>query len=391
MITVKDAQKNIIKNTSLAKIIEVDLSSALGSHLAVDLYSPHPIPFFNQSAVDGYAFNFNQSLSSYTVVEEIPAGDTRKITIKEGEAARIFTGSKVPDGCDTVIMQEFTDVNEKQLYLKDNGLKKGSNVRTKGYQIEKGALALKKGTRITPATIGFLATLGFTTIKIHAFPSAHILVTGSELVKPGNSLKEGQIFESNSAMLEAGFNQLKIHPTVVSIKDNLEATTIAVREALEQSDVLVLSGGISVGDYDFVYEALMKNGVEAIFYKVNQKPGKPLFFGKKEHKVVFALPGNPAAALNCFYEYVYPCIRYKMGNESPFLPVMHLPVSETILKKEGRAHFYKAITDFKTVTPLGGQNSDALQSFVWANCLLFIKEGLDEINTGDLVEVHLLP
>ncbi|MBW6484325.1 MAG: molybdopterin molybdotransferase MoeA [Vicingaceae bacterium] len=391
MITVKDAQKNIIKNTALAKIIEVDLSSALGSHLAVDLYSPHPIPFFNQSAVDGYAFNFNQSLSSYTVVEKIPAGDTRRITIKEGEAARIFTGSKVPDGCDTVIMQEFTDVNEKQLYLKDNGLKKGSNVRTKGYQLEKGALALKKGTRITPATIGFLATLGFTTIKIHAFPSAHILVTGSELVKPGKSLKEGQIFESNSAMLEAGFNQLKIHPTVVSIKDNLEATTMAIREALEQSDVLVLSGGISVGDYDFVYEALMKNGVEAIFYKVNQKPGKPLFFGTKEHKVVFALPGNPAAALNCFYEYVYPCIRYKMGNESPFLPVMHLPVSETILKKEGRAHFYKAITDFKTVTPLGGQNSDALQSFVWANCLLFIKEGLNEINTGDLVEVHLLP
>lgn len=391
MITVKDAQENIIKNTSLAKIIEVDLSSALGSHLAVDLYSPHPIPFFNQSAVDGYAFNFNQFLTSYTIVEEIPAGDTRRITIKEGEAARIFTGSKVPDGCDTVIMQEFTDVNEKQLYLKDNGLKKGSNVRTKGYQIEKGALALKKGTRITPATIGFLATLGFTTIKIHAFPSAHILVTGSELVKPGNSLKEGQIFESNSSMLEAGFKQLKIHPTVVSIKDNLKGTTSAVREALEQSDVLVLSGGISVGDYDFVYEALMKNGVEEVFYKVNQKPGKPLFFGTKEHKVVFALPGNPAAALNCFYEYVYPCIRYKMGHESPFLPIMHLPVSETILKKEGRAHFYKAITDFKTVTPLGGQNSDALQSFVWANCLLFIKEGLDEINTGDLVEVHLLP
>lgn len=391
MITVKDAQENIIKNTSLAKIIEVDLSNALGSHLAVDLYSPHPLPFFNQSAVDGYAFNFNQFLTSYTIVEEIPAGDTRRITIKEGEAARIFTGSKVPDGCDTVIMQEFTDVNEKQLYLKDNGLKKGGNVRTKGYQLEKGALALKKGTRITPATIGFLATLGFTTIKIHAFPSAHILVTGSELVKPGNSLKEGQIFESNSSMLEAGFKQLKIQPTVVSIKDNLEATTKAVREALEQSDVLVLSGGISVGDYDFVYEALMKNGVEEVFYKVNQKPGKPLFFGTKEHKVVFALPGNPAAALNCFYEYVYPCIRYKMGHESPFLPIMHLPVSETILKKEGRAHFYKAITDFKTVTPLGGQNSDALQSFVWANCLLFIKEGLNEINKGDLVEVHLLP
>jgi molybdopterin molybdotransferase len=358
MITVKEAQQEIIKHTSFSKTIEIKLAEALNGYLAENIYSPYPIPFFNQSAVDGYAFNFNESIPFYTIVEEIPAGDTRRITIKEGEAARIFTGSKVPDGCDTVIMQEFTDVNEKQLYLKDNGLKKGGNVRTKGYQIEKGALALKKGTRITPATIGFLATLGFTTIKIHAFPSAHILVTGSELVKPGNSLKEGQIFESNSSMLEAGFNQLKIHPTVVSIKDNLEGTTSSVREA---------------------------------FYKVNQKPGKPLFFGKKEHKVVFALPGNPAAALNCFYEYVYPCIRYKMGNESPFLPIMHLPVSEIILKKESRAHFYKAVTDFKTVTPLGGQNSDALQSFVWANCLLFLQEGVAEINTGDLVEVHLLP
>lgn len=391
MITVKEAQQLIIKNTSIAQSIEVELTDALDRYLAIDIYAPYPIPFFNQSAVDGYAFNFSDSISSYTIIDKIPAGDTRDIIVKKGEAVRIFTGSKVPENCDTVIMQEFSEIKDNLLFLKDKGLKKGSNLRTKGYQIEKDTLALKKGTKITPAAIGFLATLGFTHIKIHTFPSAHILVTGNELVKPGNTLQDGQIFESNSSMLEAGFRQLKIQPTVVSIKDNLSETTSAIRNALEQSDVLVLSGGISVGDYDFVYEALMKNGVEEVFYKVNQKPGKPLFFGKKGHKVVFALPGNPAAALNCFYEYVYPCIRYKMGNNSPFLPIMHLPVSEPILKKEGRAHFYKAITDFKTVISLDGQNSDALQSFVWANCLLFIKEGLDKIEKGALVEVHLLP
>ena len=391
MITVKDAQENIIKNTSLAKIIEVDLSSALGSHLAVDLYSPHPIPFFNQSAVDGYAFNFNQLLASYTIVEKIPAGDTRRITINEGEAARIFTGSKVPDGCDTVIMQEFTKVENNQLFVDDENLKTGGNIRTKGYQVKQGDTALSKGSVLNPAAIGFLATLGITEVNVFTLPKVSILITGNELVPLGEKLAEGQIYESNSFMLKAAFEKMHISPRIIHIKDDQKATTNAITNALNNSDIVVLSGGISVGDYDFVQQGILENGVTQIFYKVAQKPGKPLFFGKKENKAVFGLPGNPAAALTCFYEYIFPYINLSFGLKQAFLNQLQLPISKDIKQKPGRATFLKATTDFKTVTPLEGQNSDALQSFAHANALLLTPADAAMIKKGELVTVHLLP
>lgn len=390
MITVREAKQAILNHTISNEIIEIELTAALNRYLAEDLFSPVELPFFNQSAVDGYAFLYNKTINSYSIVDEVAAGDTRRVSVKKNEAVRIFTGSKVPEGCDTVIMQEFTTVKNNTLYLNDTKLTVGGNVRLKGYQIKKSELILKKGTKITAAAIGFLSSLGYTHIKIVKLPKVKILVTGNELVKPGNKLKEGQIYESNSEMLKAAFLNWSVDAEVEHLNDNLEATINAIKNALAHYDFIVISGGISVGDYDFVKESLLKNEVEEIFYKVNQKPGKPLFFGIKGTKNIFALPGNPAAALTCFYQYVAPALKYKMGNANPFSTIIELPVSETIYKKEDRAHFYKAITDFKTVTPLGGQNSDALQSFVWANCLLFLKEGVAEIKKGFLVEVHLL-
>ena len=391
MISVPEAQQLIIQHAEIFSSSTIPLHKAWGQTLAKDVFAPIAIPPFNQSAVDGYAFAFKNLDTSYHICGEIPAGTTHKMTPQPHEAVRIFTGAMVPNTCDTVIMQEFTNVENQQLFIEDKGLKKGANIRKKGYQIAEKDLALAKGTILNAGAIGFLATLGFTNIEVAQLPSISIIITGNELVKPGQKLAEGQIYESNSLMLQAAFQSLHISPSIIFVKDNADATFQAISKAIQQSDIVVLSGGISVGDYDFVKQGLEANGVKEIFYKVAQKPGKPLFFGKKGTKAIFGLPGNPAAALTCFYEYIFPYIKKGLGCPSPFLITLRLPLSKSIQQKPGRAVFMKAFTDFNTVTPLEGQNSDALQSFARANAFILTPAEAATIEEGALITVHLLP
>jgi molybdopterin molybdotransferase len=341
--------------------------------------------------MDGYAFKFQDVNKSLNIVDEVAAGDVRTVEIKQGEAIRIFTGSKVPDSCDTVVMQELALVESNQLTINDTGLKLGGNIRKKGNQIKVGDVALKKGTLVTPAAIGFLATLGVTAVLVYSLPKVCVIATGSELVKLGQPLKEGQIYESNTHMLNAAIQQLGISPIIYVVKDDVIETERLIKDALENNDFLILSGGISVGDYDFVKESLLKNQVKEVFYKIKQKPGKPLFFGKKDNKNVFALPGNPAAALNCFYMYVLPAINISMGSNAPFLPIVKLPLASSYIKKEGRAQFLKAMISKNEVTLLEGQDSDALQSFALANGLVYIASEKEMIEQHELVDVYLLP
>ncbi|MGB0882065.1 MAG: gephyrin-like molybdotransferase Glp [Vicingaceae bacterium] len=391
MVSVEKARELIKTTVFPLKTVEVKVADSHGLYLDEDIIAPVSIPLFNQSAMDGYAFKFEDVNNPLTIVDKIPAGDTRVIDINKGEAIRIFTGSKVPASCDTVVMQELIEIKEGKLIVKDSGLKLGGNVRLKGNQIEKGSVALKKGAIINAGAVGFLATLGITEINVYQKPKAVIIATGSELVKPGEKLAEGQIYESNTVMLEAALKQKGIAPTIFVVQDNKNETSKVIAEALKNNDLVLLSGGISVGDYDFVKEALENNGVTEVFYKIKQKPGKPLYFGKTEKSYVFALPGNPAAALNCFYEYVSMSINIMIGNPQIDLPIINIPISKTYTKKIGRSNFLKATTDFKTVTPLEGQGSDALQAFSLANCIIYLPENDTVINKNELVEVHLLP
>ncbi len=313
MINVAEAIQIVKSNSFRGKAITISLSEALNLFLAEDIYAPINVPSFNQSAMDGYAFKFEDVGSELEIVEEIAAGDIRTIIIESGQAVRIFTGAMVPDSCDTVVMQELTKVEGNKLIVKDEGLKLGGNIRKEGHQIKQGDLALAKGTKITPAAIGFLTSLGLIAVEVYQLPKVSVLATGDELVKPGNEIQKGQVYESNTLMLKGALNQFGIEPEIVYLPDNFEKTKAAIKSTLDNSDIVLLSGGISVGDYDFVKPALETNGVEELFYKVMQKPGKPLFFGKKEDKLIFALPGNPAAALNCFYIYVYSTINTFIG------------------------------------------------------------------------------
>lgn len=391
MISVEEAKNLVLTGIFKQKEVMLNIHSALNYFLADDIIAGISVPLFNQSAMDGYAFKFQDVNKSLNIVDEVAAGDVRVVKIKQGEAIRIFTGSKVPDSCDTVVMQELTSVESNQLIVKDVGLKLGGNVRKKGNQIKVGDVALKKGVKITPAAIGFLATLGITNVMVYSLPKVCVIATGSELVKLGQPLKDGQIYESNTHMLNAAIQQLGISPIIHVVKDDIAETEQLIKEALKNNDFVILSGGISVGDYDFVKESLLKNQVKEVFYKIKQKPGKPLFFGQKGAKNIFALPGNPAAALNCFYMYVLPAINISMGSNAPFLPKVKLPLAQKFIKKEGRAQFLKAIVGENEIILLEGQDSDALQSFALANGLVYIPAEKVNIEQHELVDVYLLP
>ncbi|MCR4033483.1 MULTISPECIES: gephyrin-like molybdotransferase Glp [Flavobacterium] len=386
MIEVKEALEIVAANSSNLSTQKIAVKKALGFILAETIYSPISMPPFRQSAMDGYAF-IHSERHQFDIVGISQAGDHANIKLKENEAIRIFTGAYVPDNADTVIMQEHVMANENSILIAKKP-EPFANVRSKGEQINAEDVVFDANTLITPAAIGFLACLGITEITVYKKPKVAILVTGNELVKPGKKLSKGKIYESNSVMLEValetiGIKKVKIH----TVKDNLKATKSALKTILEENDVVLISGGISVGDYDFVKEALLKNGVEELFYKINQKPGKPMFFGAKKDTLVFALPGNPASSLTNFYIYVYPAIKNRMGFSNTHLPKIVRKLNSTIQNTTGKTLFLKALYEETNVTILEGQSSAMLNSFAIANGLVIVPQDVQNIKKGQLVTV----
>ena len=391
MISVEQAITIVQNNTKATPYFDTKkVVEALGYTLFEDVISPIDMPPFRQSAMDGYAINLNKN-RTYSIIGEVKAGDGQNPILKKGEAVRIFTGAPVPDTANAVVMQEKTLVENNVLKI-DSQVLKNENIRPLGEQVAKGKIALPKGTRLTPAGIAFLTSLGITEVKVYQSPSIAVVITGNELVAPGHDLAYGQIYESNAVMLKASLNGLGFHKvSTQKVSDDYKNTLETLSQTIKNNDVILVSGGISVGDYDFVGKALDELGVEPLFYKVNQKPGKPLFFGKKDDKMVFALPGNPAATLSCFYLYVYPALLKMCGNVNFSLcRTKGISVSNYI-KKSGRPEFLKAIFDNGKIEILEGQSSSMLHTFALANALVHLPETTDSIKVSDTVEVILLP
>jgi molybdopterin molybdotransferase len=369
--------------------VEYSLLQARKHILAQTLLSPMNMPPFRQSAMDGFALCLHDELV-YEIIGEIKAGDTHQVVLLPGQAIKIFTGAAVPDTTQAVIQIEKVSVNEKQLVL-DEAVQTGTNVRPIGEQIATGELALEKGTLLNAAAIGFLAGLGFTSVKVFQKPRVGILVTGNELVKPGLPLEYGKVYESNGIMLESAlkdayFDEVNLY----EVNDNYENTRNELQKALSANDVVLVSGGISVGDYDFVAAALTELQVETLFYKVNQKPGKPLFVGKLKNKMVFALPGNPAAALTCFYVYVLPTLSILSGKATDYNQAKSIAIAHDYKVHNTRAQFLKAHIINGEAIILSHQASSMLNSFSVANGLIFVPNGSYELKQGDSVDVYLL-
>jgi molybdopterin molybdotransferase len=375
----------------ISKTKVTDLEKALGYVLSEDIFSNIDMPPFNQSAMDGYALNIGNG-KSYRLIGEIQAGRIGNLLPKAGEAVRIFTGAAVPITANTVVMQEKAYTINNHLIVNDDEIKINNNIRPKGEQIKAGDLALKKGTIINGANIGFLASLGVRTIKVNKKPSIAIVVTGNELVKPGNPLSPGEIYESNGVMLKSilldlGYKSISI----ISVKDNYNNIKNTLQEAIDGHDIVIATGGVSVGDYDFVQRALKSLAVEEIFYKVKQKPGKPLFFGKKGRKSIFGLPGNPSAALSCFYIYVYPLLKLSEGALTTKLTRISLPIKTNYTLKGTFSQFLKATVSTTGVSILSEQSSAMIGNFGFSNALVFIPENKYQIKKGEMVTTILLP
>ncbi len=371
MISIQEAIELIASQPVKPQKQALPLMESLNYYLADTISAPLDLPSFDNSAMDGYAILGEGP--SYKIVGEIQAGDIEPYQLKPGETFRIFTGARVPKDCQAVIMQEKTHLKEGNLIIEDTA-DPGKNIRYKGEQVKKGSTVFSAGQKINSSVIGMLSSFGMTEVKVCSKPGITLLTTGDELVQPGQPLKEGQIYESNSNTLRATLRQLGFSSTYGHIKDDFERTRKTIAQHLDRSDVLLISGGISVGDYDYVKKALEENGVEEIFYRVFQKPGKPLFFGKKGSKYVFGLPGNPASSLVCLYVYVYPLLKKLSGGPFEGLTKLELSLASPFEMRTDRPAFMKAKVENNEVEILEGQGSSMLYTMATGNALALIDE-----------------
>ncbi|MFN0188294.1 MAG: molybdopterin molybdotransferase MoeA [Bacteroidia bacterium] len=388
MISFENARRLVIKNTPKGKVIRLKLSECLHHVLAENISAKVDAPPFDQSAMDGFAFNFMtwDKKSPILLTSMIQAGKTSDLKLKKQEVAKIFTGAPIPSGANCVVMKEKVEVKGNQVFILDASAVVGLNIRKKASHVRAGKIVLKKGDVISAGSIAFLASIGIAQVKVFAKPRISIIVTGDELTTPGKTLKSGQVFECNSFGLIASLKNYGItNEMVLFAKDDEKEVKRKLKEAEKKSDMILFTGGVSVGDFDFVASTLHEHKVKLHFHKVKQKPGKPIYFGSKKNKIYFGLPGNPASVLTCFHVYVVDSIHAFMNKSSrELIPSMAMT---DFRKKSGLTNLLKAKLDVQGVSVLTDQESYKLNTFVNANALVVMGEEETFISKGDRVEL----
>lgn len=389
MLSVESALKIILDEIGVMGLEKVGILSSLGRVLGEDLPSPRDNPAWDNSAMDGYAVMAIDTRGAgkdnpvtLQVVEDLPAGHVAKRAVEEGEAIRIMTGAPIPEGADAVVMVEETEKTVVSGQLSGvrifKEVKVGDNIRRKGEDFKRGDVVLKKGTVIRPAEVCMLSAIGRSFVNVYQRPRVAILSTGDELVEIDETPREGQIFNTNSYTLFAQVKECGAEPVQIGIaRDNRED----LREKLvfaTISDCIISSGGVSVGEFDYVKDVLKDMGTEMRFWKVAIKPGKPLAFGVIGGRPAFGLPGNPISSMVAFEEFVRPALLKMMGRRAIFRRVIDAILTDGVRKKPGRRQFLRASLDIKGgdyyVTPLEGQGSAVLSSMVKANSLIILPE-----------------
>ncbi len=415
MISVEEALHRILSFVDVLEAETKPITECLGQVLAEDIYSEFDIPALDNAAMDGFAVQFS-SITGATphrpkvlrvISDEIAAGSITDREVAPGTAIRIMTGAPVPKGADTVVTFEDTDEKERRASASESSLRevgirqeipKGSNIRWAGEDIKKGRLVLNKGRVFGPAEIGVLASLGKATTSVFRRPVVAILATGNELIHIGNPLAPGKIYNSNSYGLAAQVLRYGGIPKLLGIApDNFSFLVEAIHQGFD-SDLLITSGGVSVGDYDVVKDVLAKEG-EINFWSVRMKPGRPLVFGvfrdKTGRKIPhLGLPGNPVSAMVTFEVFARPVILKMMGKTNLTKPTVKAVLRSTIQNEDGRRVFarVKVVEEegnyFATLT--GSQGSNILTSMVQANGLAIVPEEMRMVQPGDVVEVMML-
>lgn len=400
MISVEEALSIILSQVKVMGTERVDITSSLGRVIAEDIYARRDNPPWDNSAMDGYAARFEdikgatkENPAVLRVIEDLPAGYVAKKTVGKGEAVRIMTGAPVPKGADTVVMVEDTEKEgERARIFRETPL--GENIRKAGEDIKTGELVVPKGTLIRPAEVGIIATCGRAFVSVYQRPRVAVISTGDELVDVDEEVSEGKILSSNSYTLSSMAAECGADAFQLGIaKDTREALKEKLQQALH-ADVIITSGGVSEGDFDFVKDVLKELGSEMKFWKVAMKPGKPLAFGTIGGKPAFGLPGNPVSCMACFEQFVRPSLLKMMGHKRIYRPTVQATLKEDIKKKPGRKHFIRSFVRLEegryTVTITGDQGSGILKSMVAANGLLIFPEEMSTLKAGDTVKVQLI-
>ncbi len=389
-LSVPEAKAILDRETAALPMEEIPLDEAVGRVAAVDIHAPLDMPSFDNSAMDGYALIWEEGRETYTLIGEVAAGDGREQQLSPGEAMRIFTGAPVPSGADTVVQQEWSHKEGDRVRFKGS-VKRGMHIRRRGTQCRQGDIILKAGTCITPGAIALLSSVGINRIAVHRRPQAQVLVTGNEIAAPGSELPPGAVYNTNGPFLGAYLKQsgfpVQVHGPV---PDEPETLKNAIHDALLNCDVLILTGGISVGEYDFVQPMLLEAGAEPFFYKLKQKPGKPIWAGRIGNIIVFALPGNPASVITCANQYVMPVLKKMAGFQDVFEPDARLPLRQDYHKKAGLTQILKVQVAEGQVEVLGGQESFNLLPFAEANALAVIPENTELALAGTKADVFYL-
>ena len=397
LLSVEEAQAKIDDLLSPIKQSEqVALREALGRVVAKDVLSPIDVPPHANSAMDGYAVRSEDLPATGTSRLEIVgtswAGTPFIGEIKPGQCIRIMTGAKMPADADTVIMQEHVTREDDSISITD-GHKQGQNVRYPGEDIKQGGPVAHTGRRLTPADLGVLASLGIPDVEVKQKPRVAFFSSGDELRSVGEELGDGQIYDSNRYTLHGMLTRLGVDFTDLGvIRDDRQAIENAFTRAAEMADVVITTGGVSVGDADFVKETLEKLG-SVDFWRIAMKPGKPLAVGKINEALFFGLPGNPVSVMATFYQFVLPAL-WKMAGESEVKPfTLRVPVITPLKKTPGRTDFQRGILtrDDKgqlVVRSTGMQGSHVLTSMSTANCFIILPRDSGSVETGTLVEIQ---
>lgn len=400
MIKVEEAKKIILENMNSIGNENIPIIESLRRTLARDYHSKNDIPPFDNSAMDGYAISSldvaeasRENPFFLDVVEDLPAGTVPQEKVKSGKAIRIMTGAPVPRGADSVIMVEKTEKEGERVKIFEN-TKPDENIRRRGEDIRKGELVLGKGEVIGPAKMGILASIGVEVVEVTKVPKVGILATGDELVEVGEGLSAGKIRNSNSYSLFGQVKNAGAIPCDLGIaRDNKSEIRRKIEQGLD-CDLLLISGGVSVGDYDYVKDVLADLGGKIEFWKVAMRPGKPLAFGTINAKPVFGLPGNPVSSMVSFEVFVQLAILKMLGQNRDNRKDVDAILEEDVKKKEGLRYFLRAKTWWENGAYLtrtsGPQGSGILKSMMAANSLIILPEEDVYIEKGKTVRVRFL-
>jgi molybdopterin molybdotransferase len=396
LIHIKEAMRIIIEETKMLGMEDRSLMSSLNKVLAEDIYSNDNLPPFDKSAMDGFAVR-SEDLAEVSkanavklkVKRIIKAGDSGDAVLKRGEAYKIMTGAAVPGGADAVIKIEDVEADGQWVSI-SRPVKKGQNILKAGEEIKAGDLALTKGKTVRPAEIGLLASLGYTTVKTIKAPSIALLITGDELIDPGESLTPGKIRNCNEYSLKALIKNLNSEAVSYGIiKDDPDMIFEKMKEAFENADIVISSGGASVGDYDFVEKILKKIGADVKISAVAIKPGKPVIFATYNGKLFFGLPGNPLSVINTFEQFVKPAVQKMMGMEDIMEEEFPVILADEIKSSVGRTNYiYVNIekkNDIYYAHRVGSQSSNALTTVCKANGIVIIDGVTPIVKAGDIV------